>query len=493
MRIKSKKTFLILIVAVITFIIVNQLFFKEKELGYTLETVKKGNVIQEVSESGTVQMGESVNLSFKTGGTIKNIYVKVGDKVSSGQKLAVLDTTQLLIQLAQAQSNVVALEAKLSELQEGANSALKSVYDSTPAILNQAYNSADSVMEQNLSSLFIYRYDRSPSFYELTYENCEGSASTDVVSQRKEIKDNLTAWKVQLQNLSSDREAIDQAVLSAKNNLKSIQVFLDKLSDTLNTDCGDLTIEETDKIEFYKPVVTSAITTINSSFATVLSQEKAIVDQKLALQNYSAGNQEITYQEALVKEAKEGVALLEEQIQDASLFSPSDGQIATINNRTGETIQVTQSFINFIPDSPFEVTADIYEEDIVKVEVGDPVKISLTAFPDQILQGTVISIDPAAELIDGVVYFGIKIDIQNPPQGTRSGMSADIVIETDRREDVLLVSDSAITKKDGKFFVQVVNENNLEEKEIQAGLEGEDDFVEIIFGLQEGEQVAIFN
>jgi HlyD family secretion protein len=64
-------------------------------------------VTQEVSESGTVQMGESVNLSFKTGGTIKNIYVKVGDKVSSGQKLAVLDTTQLLIQLAQAQSNVV--------------------------------------------------------------------------------------------------------------------------------------------------------------------------------------------------------------------------------------------------------------------------------------------------------------------------------------------------------------------------------------------------
>jgi HlyD family secretion protein len=311
--------------------------------------------------------------------------------------------------------------------------------------------------------------------------------------KEKTIKNDLIAWKSQLQNLSSNREDIDQAVLDAKNNLKSIQVFLDKLSDTLNTDCNDLTIEETDKIEFYKPVVTSAITTINSSFATVLSQEKAIADQKLALQNYSAGNQEITYQEALVKEAKEGVALLEEQIQDASLFSPSDGQIATINNRTGETIQITQSFINFIPDSPFEVTADIYEEDIVKVEVGDPVEISLTAFPDQILQGTVISIDPAAELIDGVVYFGIKIDIQNPPQGTRSGMSADIVIETDRREDVLVVSDSAITEKDGKFFVQVVNENILKEKEIQVGLEGEDDFVEIISGLQEGEQVAIFN
>jgi RND family efflux transporter MFP subunit len=341
--------------------------------------------------------------------------------------------------------------------------------------------------------LFLYRTEASTPYFELTYKNCDSATESDSESQRKTSESALSSWSLELQNLGSGQQELDEAVTKAADYLKIFQSFFNRLSDTLNTDCK-LTADEITTVNTNKSLVNAAITSLNTAASSVSTQEKIIAAQKLLVENYAASDaqNQITYQEALVSQAQSNVALLEKQIQDAVLTSPVDGQRAEVNKSEGELVQSAEPFIVLLPESSFEVKADIYEEDIVKVQVDNLVEISLTAFPDQVFEGKVISIDPASELIDGVVYYGITVDFPEPPKQVRPGMSADIIIKTEQKDGVVIISNSAIRKTDGKSFVNVVKEDGtLEGREIQTGIKGEEGKTEVVSGLAEGETVAI--
>ena len=207
--------------------------------------------------------------------------------------------------------------------------------------------------------------------------------------------------------------------------------------------------------------------------------------------NLEKAKNDIDLYDARVKQAESQVGLLQNQIYDSAIISPAAGQITKINKKAGEMVQSTESVFSFLSFGPFQVKVDIYEEDIIKVKVGDPVDIKLTAFSGQVFQGKVISIDPAEKLIDGVVYYEVKIEFSSAPEGIRPGMTADISIKIAQKDNVLVVSGAAIENKGGKNFVKVVNGENTKEREVKIGLEGSDNAFEVISGLQEGEQVAI--
>jgi len=70
-------------------------------------------------------------------------------------------------------------------------------------------------------------------------------------------------------------------------------------------------------------------------------------------------------------------------------------------------------------------------------------------------------------------------------------MTADLVIKTALKENVLTVPEDAIQKKDDKTIVGVLEEGKVKEKEVEVGLRGNNDLIEIISGLEEGEKVIL--
>jgi len=504
--------------------------FRNPEPEFTLAEVTRGNVSQEIAETGQVEAGEEINLSFKNIGRVEKIYVNVGDEVTSSQKLAELDKSQLLLQLEEAESNASAQRARLQELKSGARpediqisqtllnkakSDLNNLYDDLIAILNQDYNLSDNSIRQQIAALFLYRSEASTPYYDLTYKYCDSQAAADAAAQRKVSEDKLNVWRTELQNLSNDPAKLDEAITKAETYLRVFQSFLNRLNDTLNTDCK-LESTEITRINTHKLTVNTAVTNLNTALTSVLAQKKAIAAQKLVVQNYQdqlnlklAGStqQQIAYQEALLSQAEAGVIILQNQIQDAVLKSPSKGQIVKINKRAEESVLTGETMVVFLPSSPFQVKVDIYEEDIVNIKVGNPVDIKLTAFPEEVFKGKVIAIDPTEKLVDEVVYYKVTIDfdtstssvstlsgverVEEPPQGIKPGMTADIVIKVASRDNVLFIPKTAIEKKGDKTLVKILQGENFEEREIKIGLIGSDDNIEIISGLDEGEKVVI--
>jgi len=192
-----------------------------------------------------------------------------------------------------------------------------------------------------------------------------------------------------------------------------------------------------------------------------------------------------------VTKAQSQVEYLENQIKESYLYAPVDGQVIEIKKRVGEMVSSINEIIVFLPADPFQIEVDIYEEDIIKVSIDNPVDISLVAFPDKIFQGRIISIDPTEKLVEGVVYYQVKISLEELPGEVKPGMTADLVIKTAFRENVLIVPEDAIQKKDDKTIVEILKDNILEEREVEVGLEGSDNIVEVISGVLEGEKVIL--
>ncbi len=533
-KILSKKIIIIIIVIAVLGFIIYSFFVKDGEPEYILEKASMGTVIKEVSETGAVKISEEINLSFRNSGRIDKIYVKVGDNVESGQKLAKLDTSQLYIELSEAQAALEVAQADYNKLLAGSSAeeikvaetevleaqvaldnykqTLEDVKADAEEDLDQAYEDAFDALDDTYLKIY-NTFNVADSIYR-SYFTSNDQEGTKVRDNKDIIGQNLNQADIYIDDAKQDSEhdKIDTALSGVKDNLSNVKEALEIIRDMTETALYYDTVSSADKtsLDNHKSYINTEIsditdaqqtisttkitneTNINSAEADILSAEAALqkAQDKLALEKAGPTQENINLYLAKVKQAQAKVSLLQNKIQETVLKSPDKGQVTEINKREGETVQTTDSVISFLPEGPFQVEVDIYEEDIVSIRIDNFVRISLPAFPDEILEGRVISIDPAEKLIDGIVYYEVNIIFSTERENIKPGMTADIVIETDKKENVLIISRAALKKINGEKIVRVFKKGKAEDRKIEIGLEG-DEYIEVISGLQEGEQVII--
>ena len=484
---KTKKIALITIAVIAIFLIIYNFFLKEKKADFTLFEVVKGSVIQEVSETGQVQQGEEIKLNFKTAGAIDWIYIKVGQEVWSGSALARLDTNQLKIELNESEFAQKVAEAKFNQILAGtsleeiklAETALKNARQALQDTIDVSYEKGSGTLTTVNSIQKIY----------FTGNDQE---SIIIKDKKNEIENVLIETKQYIDSTKSNPtdENIDSAFLKLKSALEDVYADLTVIRNvTENVNYRNtVTLADKTSLDTAKTNISTGLANINTAQGNVKEAEDALTIKKAGPRQT-----DVTYYQAQVEQARAKVDLLEIQIKEVTLRSPVRARVTEINKKIGETVQPTSNdnVIVILPADPYDIKVNIYEEDIVKVKIDDPVDIKLPAFPNQIFPGKVISINPAEELIEGVVYYQVTISFENPPQEIKPGMSADVTIKTAQKDDVLIIPGAGIEKKNDKMFVRIFKNEKLEETEIQTGLNGKDDLVEIISGLAEGEQIAV--
>jgi len=103
----------------------------------------------------------------------------------------------------------------------------------------------------------------------------------------------------------------------------------------------------------------------------------------------------------------------------------------------------------------------------------------------------VVKIDPAETVIDGVSTYKTSLEFTSEDERIKSGMTANLTISTAKKEDVLVIPQRDLVKKNGKDFVLVSNDGKTtQELEVQVGLIGSDGNAEVLGGLEEGEKIV---
>ncbi len=137
------------------------------------------------------------------------------------------------------------------------------------------------------------------------------------------------------------------------------------------------------------------------------------------------------------------------------------------------------------------------EIDISRIQVGQPVAVTLDAFPDEELKGEVTDISPSPDKSDssGIVTFEVVITLRGENLALLPGMTATAAIETDRMEDAVVVANRAIQIERGEdkstVFVERLDETgNPVRVEVELGLRY-GDVTQVKSGLAAGDRVVI--
>lgn len=166
-----------------------------------------------------------------------------------------------------------------------------------------------------------------------------------------------------------------------------------------------------------------------------------------------------------------------------TLRAPEAGRIIRRDGELGELIPANQPVFWIAGSEDLRISAEVDEEDISKVKVGDKVLIRADAFREEIFEGMVSSITDKGNAI--ARSFRVRISLgKNTP--LRIGMTAETNIVVSEKKDALLVPTAAITARN---TVWIVMDGRLEERSVRIGVRGVDKS-EILSGVSVGEEVV---
>lgn len=153
----------------------------------------------------------------------------------------------------------------------------------------------------------------------------------------------------------------------------------------------------------------------------------------------------------------------------ATLTAPGNAVVAAINGIVGQTSgggsgSSTSSFIVLLDTSGFSITAAVNEADIANVQVNQPVRFTVTAYPSQTFRATVSGLSIVGTTTSGVVSYPVTLTVSMDSIGTAHlypGMTATASITTAQRIGALLVSNSAFTFPTTALQAGVINRSAL--------------------------------
>jgi Cu(I)/Ag(I) efflux system membrane fusion protein len=170
--------------------------------------------------------------------------------------------------------------------------------------------------------------------------------------------------------------------------------------------------------------------------------------------------------------------------------SPADGFIMKKNVIEGQMVRMGEEIFRIAGLKNIWVIADVSEQDIGLVAVGQPAKVRFRAFPSEVFEGRITFI--LHELGAATRTAKVRIEIDNPGHRIKHEMYADVEIETNVGEEPrVAVPNSAVLDSGNRQVVIVARgEGRFEPRSVKLGLRGED-YTEIKEGIAAGEEVVV--
>ena len=222
--------------------------------------------------------------------------------------------------------------------------------------------------------------------------------------------------------------------------------------------------------------------------------------------------------EGTVTQTRGSLAQAETNLQNSIIRSPVDGTVVSRSIDVGQTVAAsfqTPTLFTIAQDlTKMQIDTSVDEADISRIQVGQPVSFTVDAYPEVQFEGIVRQVRNAPIIAQNVVTYVAVIDVDNRDMRLKPGMTANVNIETARRDNVLKIPSAALrfkpTDTDGAKKAQPAGSGRKDRKPgsgqqvyvlsqekkpvpvpVRTGISG-DGQVEIVEGaLKEGDDVII--
>lgn len=472
-----------------------------------LFTVKRGELVISVTESGNIKAVKTVDIKSEVEGraNIVNIVPEgtmiTAEDVNDGKILVELDSSELKEQLSQREIELTSAEASYADANESYLIQVKqNESDITAAELKMKFAMMDlqKYVGESIAKTLIGQFGSEPnssfdtSFLLKDPNSLGGSAS----QQLKVLKNDILLAQGQLEKATDVLEgtkklhdanyASDLDLMSARLDVEGYRILKESAEEALYLYQLYDFPKETEKYLSDYQEAQRELDRTKARARAQLAQAKA----KLASAKSTLDTQ------------KRRLNKLHEQIEACTIRAPAVGQVVYwssterwVRTKIEQGAEIPEGYkIITIPDaSEMKVEVKIHETWIDRIELNQPAEITVEAFPDDTFTGKVLKKAPLADaqnwLNEDLKVYSTDVGIDGTHDALKTGMTGKVTIIIDQLSDVLFVPIQAVVTIEDKKFCYVSG-SSTQKREVKTGLFN-DNFVEIKNGLVEGEKVLL--
>ncbi len=462
-------------------------------------TVTRGTIASSLVAAGTVRARQTANLSWQASGVVGSISVKIGDTVKAGQTLASLDPGSL-------PQSIISAQVDLASAQQSLDNLMTSQLPKAQAM--QAVDTAQQALDDYLNN----------------FSAMQGKTYADLVTAQQ----SLTDTQKKRDALNYDRASQDQIDTAQANYdqaeaaVKSAQKAYNKVS---NLPPGDpKTAAALSALSAAESHRDSALSTLNWYTGSPSTEDIAAADSAVAQAKAALATAQSAWDKVKDGQNNAQLAVLQATLADTKAAyerikdGPDPNDVASLKNRiSGDQVTINQQFLT----APFDgtitdlqilprdqaspskaafrmddlshllVDVSIAEIDLSKVALDQPVNLTFDALTGKQYHGKVVQISQVGTSNQGVVQFGVTVEITDADKNVRPGMTAAVRIVTAQKAGVLMVANRAIRNTGGQRSVTVLFEGSQINVPVTIGITS-DTMSEITSeGLKEGDELLL--
>ena len=365
---------------------------------YMTAKIERGNLRNTVTATGALQAVTTVQVGSQASGTISALYADFNSVVKKGQVVAQLDPSTAKAQVDQARANLEQARASLANARAAVVNSRAGVSDAQARSL-----AARSTVQNNQAgvsgaqaNVAVLKAQQDDALSLLKQQ--ESLLKAGVIAQR-DYDVAMTAYKTAEARYNQAVAQLDQAKLAEQ-----------------------------------------------SSSSAGIAQSQAAVEQSQAQVQQSQA--QVQQAAAQVQQAQAALSVAEVNLSHTTITSPIDGVVVSRDVNVGQTVAASLSaptLFTIANDlTQMQVIANIDQADIGLVEQAKSVKFSVDAFPGKDFDGKIAEMRLNPVNVQNVVTYNVVINVDNPDQKLKPGMTANLTITIDERNDVLKVPNSAL-------------------------------------------------
>lgn len=398
--------------------------------GYSSSAVRRGSITQTVYGTGTTSARSQPNILAGVDGTLTELRVEIGDAVKAGDILAVITNDELDDTITDLEFALWELDDKITDTAAGSKvtSIEAPAAGRVMAIYAQAGDDALAVFRREGSLAIISTDER------MKVEFDSALSSMDIA-----LGDTVCIVGRGVDTVGTVTD------LTRQGTHATVTILSDELpmgtAVTVSTQAG----EElgTGTLEVNKPLAVSSyggtIKKVSVAVGDTVKRKQTIFqleDSPLTLTLEDLRLQ----REAAAKE----LADAKEQRESLIVVAPCDGVVASLNVSEGDDVSSGTLLGSILEGEDMNLTIAVDELDVVQVEAGQSVTITVDALSGAELSGEVYRIAPVGTNSGGVTTYDVELTFDAAGTGVRSGMNATGEIEVASAQDALYVPVEAL-------------------------------------------------
>jgi macrolide-specific efflux system membrane fusion protein len=467
--------------------------------------VVRGSLYDGVRVYGQVKPAREAELGFRLArGSVAVVPVQPGQQVRAGELLVGLDISDLEADLALAKGELLKARKELEALDIASA-------DTQRLELELALRDARTALDKARRDLAAYdagqgtpQEKRAEAVAELENARAALTALRESKSRAEQLEqlrvvadlaqiahgplvtvENPNEWEADYEwfmriDMLNKREAYDSAVLRYEMDIRAAERRLEAAERNLRAIDREIAAG---LAAAERAGLVAAVKTAEAAMEMAQAKLNALAEGTLEV--------EVARAQAEVIKLEGKVADAEAALAEAQLVAPFDGTVEMVKVEPGAMISSSQAVVSLVDLSTVQVVAQVSDIDVAHLQEGMEAQLSFDALRGQEpVPARLGEIPLYGTYQGGQTWFHVPLEFDATLPQLRAGMSANVFIPTERKDDVLLIPSAAINYDGMGNFVFLVRGKGVEQRRVRLGA-NDGIHAEVLEGLQEGDVVRV--